>query len=241
MSYSLISIVLPNGFAADGRAKLSLVFAPRVLSTPTGTLSGTPLTNWPAVVRPLIKPMQLRVITDDPTPTLIPLQLDGALPDSGLWTTLFPPSTPVDTRGRGTDALGNVTAAQSYVQAANDIDAIYAGNGGGAGGPATERGRLTVEQRLDALAGLAAAPDPAARARLVASPAAAAVSSIAAFADGLRTAPARDTASIGPVNPLAGIRRVDNADFHQVVGLVMNHPTLARALGLRIDLLMPAF
>jgi hypothetical protein len=40
--------------------------------------------------------------------------------------------------------------------------------------------------------------------------------------------------------PLDGTRALEQADFHQVLGLVSAHPSLALALGLRMDLTMPA-
>jgi hypothetical protein len=46
---------------------------------------------------------------------------------------------------------------------------------------------------------------------------------------------------ISPPDPVTAIQRIDQADFHQVVGLVLGHPLLARRVGLRLDATIPAF
>ncbi|HKE97699.1 MAG TPA: hypothetical protein VKG45_02035 [Actinomycetes bacterium] len=44
-----------------------------------------------------------------------------------------------------------------------------------------------------------------------------------------------------PTGPLSGIPTLDRADFHQLVGLLLDHPALALRLGLRVDLEMDPF
>jgi len=53
----------------------------------------------------------------------------------------------------------------------------------------------------------------------------------------------RSESAITPPKPslVASIRPVHSADFHQVVGLIGDHPTLALALGLRVDVEIDAF
>ncbi len=234
MSYSVVWIALPNGFAENGRARLSLVASPRP-ETGAGTLAGSPLADWPGQIIPLLRdPIPLRVATHGST-DLTPVTLESALPDPALWRALFPATTPVDARGRGGAALSRIEPAASFVDAAQSIDDIYTGTGGGGGATASLAPDHPAARALATLAEITM--DPVRRPARGRSAAVDAVAPIADYAAALRSV---QTTAVGP-GPLAGIRKVDVADFHQVVGLLLNHPVLALALGLRVDVQLPAF
>jgi hypothetical protein len=142
------------------------------------------------------------------------------------------------------------TPDESYVQAAASIDAVY-----GDPGNATQvlRALAGIEEDARVAAALPAsaqARGPVPLHRLTGVELAATTRNlrrqghtdvaialpIAAHARALRTRAPQANA----VAPLAGINPIKEADFHQLVGMLLDHPVLAVAVGLRIDFSVPA-
>ncbi|MDA0174409.1 hypothetical protein OJ998_35250, partial [Solirubrobacter taibaiensis] len=102
-----------------------------------------------------------------------------------------------------------------------------------------------AQRALDALLEPAALTDQrlrdaAALLRAEGQPAAAAALPLALVQQRLRWSGANATGPQSP-GPLAKIKRVDQADFHQLTSLLRDHPTLAAALGLRVDVEIDPF
>ena len=240
MSFSVLWIALPKE-RVGGRAKLSLVASPR-MEGPVTKFGANPLADWPAIVTALGR--TLNVATKGST-ELRPATVTSAAPNSALWKALFGPATPVNpTRGAGRAALAAALPGPVFSQAAQGLEALYRQ------ASATEAMRRDhpVAQTLAALADprvTAVAPTPeavareATRLRTQGGEALATALPIAAYATALRDAStAQAPAATGPLD---GIRPIHQAEFHQVVSLLLDHPTLALALGLRVDIECEAF
>lgn len=240
MTYSILWTTVPAGRHAGNRLRLSLVASPRV-EAPVDQLAGSPLADWPALVGNL-GPLALQVAGQ---PALRPLTRLSPEPSSELWRRLLPAGTRVTKPVPGVRRLAT-TPKESYVLAAESIAAVFDDRGGA--GPVLEAlRRMPDDPRVEAaLPASARARGPLALDRLTAGELAATARTlrrqghgdaaralpIAAHAGALRSAPAQ----IGPTAPLAGIDPIDQSDFHQLVGMVLDHPVLAVAVGLRIDL-----
>jgi hypothetical protein len=248
MSWSVTWTLTPNGFDGPSRLALSLVATPRV-ETDADSLEGSPLIDWPELVAG-IRP--LRIVSDDGTVDT-PATVVSPAPDRELWAALFPPSTPVSPPGPSAAALPAVTAGPSIVDAAREIDDLFAAFA--AASP--DRWPAAEDAIVAPLRALAAPTRPTFRARRERLAARtrlarlgfddqAATLAIGHVADHLRERSTRPSTQLGPQNigdpdPVTAIGRIDQVDFHQVVGLVRAHPLLATRLGLRVDVTIPAF
>jgi hypothetical protein len=248
MTWSVIWTLTPNGFDGPSRLALSLVATLRV-ETDADSLAGSPLLDWPE----LLAGMQpLRIVSDDGT-IATPATVVSPAPDRELWALLFPASTPVSPPGPSAAALPAVTAGPSIVDAAREIDDLFAAFAA----TSPDRWPTADDAVVAPLRALASPTRPTfrdrrerlvARARLgrLGFDDQAATLAIGHVADHLRERSARASARLGPPSigdpdPVAAIGRIDQVDFHQVVGLVRAHPLLARRLGLRVDVTIPAF
>ncbi len=91
-TFTVTWTVLPDGFAADGDARLSLIPTLRA-ATDDGRLGDSEAAHWPTTVAGL---GPLAVLVAD-TGRRIPAQLITPPPDRQLFGALFGPHTPVDT------------------------------------------------------------------------------------------------------------------------------------------------
>jgi hypothetical protein len=268
-TWSAIWMLLPHGFASNGKARLSLVAAPRVRTT-TGLLADSQVAQWPSMVRPLD---ELEVHFENSNRIVLARRVSPE-PGDEVWNALFDKDTPVDVDAGGSPQtfesatnsvpvrpavmalrrfyehpVGTVGARDAQDDPITQLAAGFA-QWDAEPAPAGGKGRaagMTAELRgeLDALL------DPAqlttARVEQAADllrerglDAAAAVTPLIPITRRLRAAgvTAADTdAARAPAHPskLASIRTADRADFHQVIGMSAEHPTLALALGLRMD------
>lgn len=249
MTFSVMWTVLPGGYAGSGTGtlQLRLVATPRVTDTRL-QLGQSPLLNWPSFSAALPALfVQTRGMTE-----LIPATRLGPAPDLDVWQRMFSSTTKVQTRGLADQPPQIVASSASFVQAEQSlrtlrgavvaertIDAAGRITGGGraidvvrAIGPlaAPAADRRAVEETLDERVG---------RLRAAGDENAALAAPFAAYALALGGRPAARANRVG--RPLSGVPLVTAADFHQVVGLLLSFPHLARAVGLIIDLTIPAF
>ncbi len=260
--------LLPNGYADPQRTRLRLAL---VVSLQAVTVNGVlgdllELTDWPAELADL---RQIKLYVEG-QPGTVTATVTSEPPSSTLWRTLFRPDTPVQLAGGGAAGdlgeVGDLTAPVAYGPVVSTLREIYGGgdaalqgalrglaawsvrSGDGArAGAAVVRGAdATTQDRLATLL------DPTTLStRTLAS--AAALLRERGLADAAAVVPLvsllrRVTRSSGPATrrtdgegPLDHIRTADEADFHQVLGLVAAQPELAVRLGLLLNLELPAF
>lgn len=236
MTNTLTWTLLPNGIdPATGHARLSLVAHPAV-EADSGRLSDTPLANWPAVVAGL-PPLVVHVAEGSLS---LPAQRRSS-PDPQPWPELFAPNTKVGASPGPTDdgPFSSLVGAFDYRSANDEAERAYADALNGS--PTALIGPdHPISRGLVDLAAAVAAPASARRGPL---------GGLAGVADYLdppaaraaRRAAARGEPAAAPVipSPLSPIAPVEQADIHQVISLIMDHPALARRLGLVVDLLLP--
>ncbi len=262
MANSLILTLLPNGFAADGRLRLSVVVGFQ-LDPALAMFEASPIADWPRQSNELVL-RALQAGTDEP----IAITRVAAEPASAtLWNAIFrrdapigaPPATAAEA-----DAYRAVRTPFAHGQAHRALTSLY--DEALATSPtaplAPDHPVVQAVRALAELTGDAAAPT----ARVAPLPAAArelldpdrltpdrldeAVRELTAAgrSDAARVAPlvpgvlrARMSASAAPAGPgpLAGVAPIESADVQQVLGLILDHPALARRLGLIIDVTAP--
>lgn len=233
MTFTVLWTLLPNGYdsTAAGKLRLSLVASPRIADN-RGSLTDSPLRDWPAFVAGL---PTLRIATKG-SDELIPVtRATGPAPDSQLWRAMFGATTRVAKRGLDDRPPQIAPSPASFVRAAQSLDAIFAGDN------LVAQRAIAAIREVDAdLAGPMADLETAmSRLGAVGRREEALALPLAAYARALRSEPARP--GVRAARPLAGVAPIAAADFHQVVGLLLTHPRLALAVGLRIDLLIDAF
>lgn len=251
MSFSVLWTLLPNGYGDDGTLRLSLVASPRIADR-RAALTDSPLVNWPAIVRNL---PDLAIETKGSSGR-IPAMKVGPTADSDLWQTIFSSTTKVVTRGAQATPPQITASPASFVRAHESLRQVRQA--------AAEERRIDTSGRLLApgssralsiVRAITMAEDDrvmaASRgsretvqqqmARLHAAGAheTALAVPFTAYARTLRTRRAGARARVG--RPLSGVAPITAVDFHQVIGLLLTHPHLAIAVGLRIDLTIPAF
>lgn len=249
MTFSVMWTVLPGGYAGSGTGTLQL----RLVATPRVTdarlqLGQSPLLNWPgfAAALPALF-VQTRGTSD-----LIPASRVGPAPEPDLWQRMFSPTTKVQTRGLADRPPQIVASTASFVRAEQSLRALR--RAAVADRTIDPAGRVTGGRRaLDVVRAISALAAPAAdrrvaeesldeqvaRFRVAGDENAALAAPFAAYAQALGGRPAARANRAG--RPLTGVPLVTAADFHQVIGLLLSFPHLARAVGLIIDLTVPAF
>jgi hypothetical protein len=230
MTYSVMWTLTPVGYVPGGtnRLLLNLVASLRV-DDARPILGDSPLRDWPRAVSGF-GPWHVKVSGESaPRPAIV----RSPAPESELWKTIFAETTRVDARKVIPDALPITPFPASFADAASALDQLFQSTSGQTGSELrtdslTMRAVQAMADGSDAFR-----TDPAARA--VADP-------IVSFARALRTRPGDPRKRrLGKAAPLDPIPAVERADFHQVVGLLINHPTLARAVGLLLTLEIDAF
>lgn len=251
MTFSVMWTALPDGYTTGGTTtlQLSLMASPRITDL-RSSLGDSPLLSWPQFVADL---PDLFVQAKGST-ALIPATKVGPAPDLDLWHRMFSGTTKVITRG-GQDLPPQITASPgSLVRAGESLRAVR--RAAAEQRTIDQDGRVRVAGRnaaLDivrAIHGLDSAPaaerrrgeslqQEISRLRAAGDENAALAAPFAAYARAFRTRPASDRSRAA--RPLATVPQIQFADFHQVLGLLLAHPHLARAVGLRLDLTIPAF
>lgn len=250
MTFSVMWTTLPDGYApgTTGTLKLSVMASPRIADL-RSSLGDSALLTWPQFVADL---PDLFVQTKG-SPDLILATKVGPVPDLDLWQEMFSGTTKVITRG-GQDLPPQITASPaSLVRAHESLRTVRRAAADQRTIDPDGRVRMAGNRALDivrAIHGLDT--DPAARRRraetldeemtrlrAAGDEHAALAAPFAAYARALRGNPASEQARAA--RPLAAVPPIQLADFHQVLGLLLTHPHLARAVGLRIDLTIPAF
>ncbi|MGF1646536.1 MAG: hypothetical protein ACFCVF_06420 [Kineosporiaceae bacterium] len=246
MTYSVLWTTLPAGLSGSD-LRIALVASPRIEVT-VEQLGESPLQDWPGLVEELGE-LRLQV---NGSPELRPLTRLTGEPSGDLWRRMLDPGTRARRSVPGVRQL-RTTPKESFVQAAEGIGEIFGGPDPTervaqvvralalapqderitAALPASARARGSVP--LDRLTGRELAATAAALRGRGATDLALALP-IAAEAGALRTAPADQAVPA----PLDGIERIDQAEFHQLVGLLLDHPVLAVQAGLRLDFAVPA-
>ncbi|MFG1661391.1 hypothetical protein ACGFIY_33335 [Micromonospora chersina] len=265
-AYSVLFTLLPNGFTADGRARLSLVASPR---PKPGRLDETAVMRWPDIVTAM--GTRFLVLTAGGAAP-ITATVVSPKPSLTLWTSLFPAATPVgEPVDPLSDALGGEVETTSYSAEHAFISELYqqvldssATGSVNAGHPAmqalTALNAVRPRSAGAASTALKAADiqdllDPRKLTRerlrqaaeLLASRGYPELGTILPLVPRLRqlqlTAAVGDNPPPGsrPPGPLGVVASAEEPNFANVIGAVMRHPELALKLGLRIDLTMPAF
>ncbi|MCZ7439685.1 hypothetical protein O7598_25010 [Micromonospora sp. WMMC241] len=258
MTWSVLWTLLPAGFdPTTGAARLSLVASPRNAG-PARTLGESPLGGWPGIVAGL-GPIRIATATGGSSRASVV----GPAPEPDLWNRLFAPTTVLGAPpGAGAEVLTKAGPAYLYREAYDGLRSLYTdaartsperllardhpvvrrigglrrwagaespgvASAAGAGVPGSvasllDPGRLTPENLRRAAELLRAAGDPDAAA-------------MAAVAQVTRRNRIRyePSAGSGVINKLGSVHQ---ADFHQIVGMLLDHPALARRLGLIVDL-----
>ena len=112
-------ICCPDGIES-GELRLSVVAAPAL--RPKGTLEDfAPLRDWPAVVSSI-----QWVVAFDPGTTETPATVAGDAPDSVLWRSVFPRSTPVRPFGSATDRTNLPVVTYPAAEVASTVRDAYA-------------------------------------------------------------------------------------------------------------------
>ncbi|RSM87887.1 hypothetical protein DMH04_09175 [Kibdelosporangium aridum] len=259
MTMSVLWTLLPSGISADGtRATLSLVASPRVLTKQPGdsVAADSLIARWPTVVAGL---GSLTVVTAGST-ELIPVTITSPRPDQALWDRLLPPDAPALPYA-GTAATPIFAPAESafpFGSALSTVDQLYAATAdpqrvgdhpvrrvvtGLAEWLSAEALRATeIDDLLDPRRLTAARLNQAQQALREQGRDAAA--DVVALVPVLRRLQAASAASaVNPPQPghLSSIPTLADAELHQIIGLLMDHPALAVRVGLRIDLSIPVF
>ncbi len=243
MTFSVLWTLLPAGYVPGrtDRLLLHLVASLRVADA-RPILGNSPLRNWPKTVNQL-GPWHVAVQGESaPRPATV----RSAAADNDLWQTIFATQTRVDAMKAVPDALPITPVPASFTDAAGALDALFSSvDTARAKEPTAE---LTADHpAIRAIHALAESPaERAARTDRASAAARAVADPIAAFARALRTTPGdprrrRQSDTNRATAPLDHIPEVQRADFHQVVGMLLNHPTLAAAVGLRVTLEIAAF
>jgi hypothetical protein len=262
MDNTLILTLLPNGFAADDQLRLSVV-AGFQLDPLLAKFEASPITVWPRLSNELVVGA-LQAGTDEP---IAVTRAPAEPANTTLWDAIFNRDAPVGDPPATTaeaDAYRNVRTPLAHGAAHRALTGLYdearvtsptaalrpdhpvalavralAELTGDAAPPSRglpaipaaarellDPDRLTPSRLDDAVRELSAAGRPDA-ARL------------AALAPAVRRQRAAIGAAAPPAGPgpLAGIKPIQRADVQQVLGLILDHPALARRLGLIIDLL----
>lgn len=252
--YSVLYTLLPNGFAPDGKVRLSLVASPR---PEPGKLSESDVFSWPELV--IAQGTRFSVLTAGGGAP-VEATVVSPRPDPALWAALFPGITPVrNPAGPLSGPLGAAAESMSYVEELGVIADLYAlamttspGSKMSADHPVMQRiaglNAWRSGTRAAVVPGVEDLLDPKKITRERVRQAAALVGNeIVALVPRIRrlglTAatgdnPPQGTPKPGPLDLIAPL---DSPDFGQVVGALLRHPTLALLLGLRVDLTMPAF
>ncbi|MDA0170173.1 hypothetical protein OJ998_13835, partial [Solirubrobacter taibaiensis] len=160
-TWSVTWAVLPNGFAATGKARLSLVPTLRVL-TSTGELGDSPVAAWPTLIAGL-SGVQLSAANSDRP---IEARIVSAKPRQDLWTAMFGVTTAVDVEEPDPEPpmFAEVATGLHYAAVAESVQAVYAAVGA--------EGRVAATHpALDLVRGLGAWSATPAGARVKALPA----------------------------------------------------------------------
>jgi hypothetical protein len=267
MTYSVLWTFLPNGISPEtGRARFSLVASPRT-PVDSKTLGESELMRWPELAQAL---GTVRVI-DAHTNERFDAVLTSDRPDLSLWQTLFPASTPAIANVKtDAPVFTTIEPAYSFKGAVDAITKLYddalaidpteamtadhpimqrvaglqswlaPGKATDSATKADDVAELMDPARLDSSRLARAAGLLRARGET----AAAEMAPIAAVNRRVRMiARKADAASLAapPPGPAADVPSIAQAEFHQVVSLLLDHPTIALRLGLRFDFEMPAF
>src|SRR5829696_7391497 len=246
MTFSILWTTVPASRQPGNLLRLSLVASPRVEQTIT-QLGESALADWPRVVR-AFGPLALQVSGQS---GLHPLTRISPNPSSELWRKMLPDTTRVIRPAPGVRQLVT-TPKESFVGAAEAIDEIYADTSVAAQVLAALRGLPDDGRVAAALPASARARGLQALDRMTGAELAAATQTlrsqghldaalalpIAVHAGALRTTAAPQS---GAPALLDGVEKIGSADFHQRVGMLLDHhPVLAVAVGLRSDFTMSA-
>lgn len=263
-TWSVTWTVLPNGFGDSGRARLSLVPTLRVF-TSTGVLGDSPVAVWPTLIAGLRR-LQL---TSSTSSAPIEATVVSEPPRQELWNALFGLETAVDIEEPAPEPpmFASVATALHYRAVADSVRTLYAGVDEQGRMPRTDpaldvvRGLAqwsatptgarvkalpaSAQRALDALLEPTALTaqrlaDAAALLRAEGQTAAAAALPLALVQQRLQWSGAQIGAPPKP-STLSGIKSVDQADFHQLTTLLRDHPVVAEALGLLVDVEIEPF
>ncbi len=249
MTFSVMWTALPGGYAGQGTStlQLSLVATLRVTDARL-KLGDSSLLSWPTFSAGL----PALFVQTKGAPELIPATRIGQAPDLDLWQQMFTGETKVQTRGLADQPPQIVASTASFVRAEQNLRALRQAVTAERTIDAT--GRVTGGRRaVEIVRAISALATPAAergareesldqrivRLRAAGDENAALAAPFAAYAHALGGRPASRENRSG--RPLSGVPLITAADFHQVVGLLLSFPHVARAVGLIIDLTIPAF
>lgn len=230
MTYSVLWTLLPNGIDPTRRvARLSLVASPRTIITHKA-VGDSPLYAWPAIAAALT---DIRIKEANVKTPPVPATIVSPRPELALWQAIFPPTTPAVAFDKS-DAPVFLAMENAYSVAAGVslVEGMYEAVLRTAPSERLTRAHPVVEQ----LASLATQTAESAVANAPMAP-------LAAITRRLRGAARARTGAAAATPGLAtqAIRAFDEADIHQVIGMLMDHPALTRRLGLCIDLEIPLF
>lgn len=249
MSFSVMWTALPNGYGPGGNTTLqvSLVATPRVTDA-RRKLGDSALLSWPTFSAGLPALfLQTKGVSG-----LIPATRTGPAPDLDLWQRMFTGDTRVQTRGLADEPPQIVASTASFVQAEQSLRSLR--QAAVAERTIDAAGRVTGGRRaIDIVRAIGPLAVPVAdrrdreepldrrvaRLRAAGDEPAALAAPFAAYAQALGGRPASRENRAG--RPLSGVPLITTADFHQVIGLLLSFPHLARAVGLIVDLTVPAF
>ncbi|MBW5483182.1 hypothetical protein [Streptomyces bambusae] len=244
-------VVLPAGLSSDGTtARISVFVAPRLDADGPTTLDRFPdFLDWPARLATALFFLSETDAEGRPSGTETgPLDRAGPAPDSGLWSRLFTGDTPVTPFGFD-DFRSTVKVSYPAKQLAQDTRKAFAEVA--AEFPEKLPAATDMSQRvgfaaptgmLARLADIGTALEEADRAIELdpdgsAEPVLGSHDAFLAFHQHERsvTEGARATRTAPPARPTP-----PTVDFHQVLSVLGDHPTLLRRLGLVVDLTVPA-
>ncbi len=234
MTYSVMWTLLPVGYAGGGTGRLLFdAVASLKIDDNRPQLGLSPLRNWPQTLA-AFGPLHVQV-RGEPAPR--PAVVRTKAPDGALWQAIFATATRVDKPAPLPKALPIAPEPRSFADTASALDTLFAS---AADTPTTD---LTADH--PAVRAIEAMALPAEARRTLAADTRRIADPIATYARSLATPQRTRNRSRAEraalVTPLDQVPAVERADFHQVVGLLLNHPILSEILGLRIRLEIDAF
>ncbi|NJC86679.1 hypothetical protein [Planosporangium mesophilum] len=232
-------VVLPGGVTADGaRLRASVFVAPRLSGDDQGdmTLESFPdFLDWPARIGQATFVVEGVSLTGEGPPVfVVPCTRVGEPPDSALWRALFGPQTPLSSF-----SFDDHSASSMRSFSARDVAASTRGAYAGVAAVAPDRLPSAADMADTPMAGfLATSPQTIAPPEGLAAGAEPEMTPLQRVVDFYQP-PTLAQAAFAAEEP-APPMPTPELDFHQMLSLLGDHPTMLRRLGLVVDLEVPA-